>query len=213
MSMIFCAPLLPMQMKLIFTSPAYSRAESPERLASLAQDAGFANVHVSLTVKDAVALAKDPAGSAFKRYSSGNSHKRLLLYSRRGTARDGGKFDTRHAERDEMKRHLMKRERGLSLQSGTRLSLGMLASLFLMTGSASGNTITSDKLEYFKEEQRYVATGNVQIVKDSTVVKSDEAVYFSETGDAYLTGHVSIDDKDYLINTEEAEFNLDDKYG
>ena len=96
---------------------------------------------------------------------------------------------------------------------GTRLSLGMLASVFLLTGSAYGDTITSDKLEYFKEEQRYVLTGNVQIVKDSTVVKSDEAVYFTETGDAYLTGHVSIDDKDYLINTEEAEFNLDDKTG
>jgi dihydrofolate synthase/folylpolyglutamate synthase len=51
--------LLPIADETIFTSPAYSRAESPERLASLAQDAGFANVHVSLTVKDAVALAKD----------------------------------------------------------------------------------------------------------------------------------------------------------
>ena len=96
---------------------------------------------------------------------------------------------------------------------GTRLSLGMLASVFLLTVSAYGDTITSDKLEYFKEEQRYVATGNVQIVKGSTVVKADEAVYFSETGDSYLTGHVSIDDKDYLINTEEAEFNLDDNTG
>jgi LPS-assembly protein len=89
---------------------------------------------------------------------------------------------------------------------------GMLAS-GIQTGFAYGETITSDKLEYFKEEQRYVATGNVQIVKDSTVAKADEAVYFSETGDAFLTGHVSIDDKDYLINTEEAEFNLDDKTG
>ncbi len=83
----------------------------------------------------------------------------------------------------------------------------------LLTGFAYGDTITADKLEYFKEEQKYVATGNVNIVKDSAVVKADKAVYFSETGDASLTGHVSIDDKDYLINTEEAEFNLDDKTG
>ncbi|HMK56226.1 MAG TPA: LPS assembly protein LptD [Dissulfurispiraceae bacterium] len=85
--------------------------------------------------------------------------------------------------------------------------------LLLLGGSALGATITADKLEYFKDEQRYVAEGNVRIMKDSTVVTADEAVYFAETGDTELTGHVTIDDKDYLINTEEAEFNIDDKTG
>ncbi|HMK61271.1 MAG TPA: LPS assembly protein LptD [Dissulfurispiraceae bacterium] len=87
------------------------------------------------------------------------------------------------------------------------------ACLLILTGVALGATITADNLEYFKDEQRYVAVGNVKIVKDSTLVTADEAVYFAETGDADLTGHVTIDDKDYLINTEEAEFNLDDKTG
>lgn len=93
------------------------------------------------------------------------------------------------------------------------IALVILASFSIMPGISEGSTITADKLEYIKEEQKYVATGNVTILKDSTVVKADEAVYFSETGDASLTGHVSIDDKDYLINTEEAEFNIDDKTG
>ncbi len=51
--------LLTVAYETIFTAPAYSRAESPQRLAGLAQDAGFTNVHVSPTVKDAIALAKD----------------------------------------------------------------------------------------------------------------------------------------------------------
>ena len=51
--------LLPVADETIFTAPAYSRAESPQRLAVFAQDAGFANIHVSPTVKDALALARD----------------------------------------------------------------------------------------------------------------------------------------------------------
>jgi dihydrofolate synthase/folylpolyglutamate synthase len=51
--------LLPVSDETIFTAPAYSRAESPQRLAGLAQDAGFANVCLSSTVKDALALAKN----------------------------------------------------------------------------------------------------------------------------------------------------------
>jgi len=51
--------LLPVADETIFTAPAYSRAESPQRLAGLAQDAGFANVRLRSTVKDALALAKN----------------------------------------------------------------------------------------------------------------------------------------------------------
>jgi LPS-assembly protein len=92
--------------------------------------------------------------------------------------------------------------------SSAVLALGFPSSCF-----ADGATITADKLEYFKEEQRYVATGNVKIVKGSAVITADSAVYFDETADSELTGHVTIDDKDYLINTEQAEFNLDDNTG
>ncbi len=78
---------------------------------------------------------------------------------------------------------------------------------------ANEEVITADNLEYFKDEQRYVAKGNVKIVKDSAVITADSAVYFDETGDSELTGHVTIEDKDYLINAEQADFNLDDKTG
>jgi LPS-assembly protein len=103
----------------------------------------------------------------------------------------------------------------------TRRLLGMVAGMGILLFviclpaicRADGVVITADSMEYIKEEQKYVATGNVRIVKDSAVVKADSAIYFDETADAELTGHVSIEDKDYLINTEQAEFNLDDNTG
>ncbi len=76
-----------------------------------------------------------------------------------------------------------------------------------------GAVITSESLEYFKEEQKYVATGNVRIVKEGGVVTADSAIYFAETGDAELSGHVTIDDRDYRIDSEQAEFNLEDGTG
>ena len=51
--------LLPVSYETIFTAPAYARAESPRRLAALAEASGFANVSVAATVMDAVATASD----------------------------------------------------------------------------------------------------------------------------------------------------------
>ena len=51
--------LLPIADETIFTAPSYSRAESPQRLADFAHKAGFANINVSPTVKDALMLARD----------------------------------------------------------------------------------------------------------------------------------------------------------
>ncbi len=59
--------LLPVAAEIIFTAPAYSRAESPQRLAGLARSAGFENVRFADTVPDALAEAKElqsAAGSA-----------------------------------------------------------------------------------------------------------------------------------------------------
>ncbi len=55
--------LLPVSSEAIFTAPAYARAESPGRLAALAEASGFANVSVAATVMDAVATARDRQAS------------------------------------------------------------------------------------------------------------------------------------------------------
>lgn len=50
--------LLPVASETILTAPEYSRAESPHNLAERAASAGFSNILVAPTVKDAVAAAK-----------------------------------------------------------------------------------------------------------------------------------------------------------
>jgi dihydrofolate synthase/folylpolyglutamate synthase len=60
--------LLPVVTETIFTSPAYSRAESPHRLVNLARLAGFKNVRGTSTVRDAIAEAKECQAS----HSDGN---------------------------------------------------------------------------------------------------------------------------------------------
>ena len=51
--------LLPVADEIIFTAPAYSRAESPQQLAVRARSAGFNNVLVTATIRDALAAAKE----------------------------------------------------------------------------------------------------------------------------------------------------------
>ena len=50
-------PLLPLASEIILSSPAYSRAASPEKLTGIAESLGFRNLRTAPTVKDAVALA------------------------------------------------------------------------------------------------------------------------------------------------------------
>ena len=50
-------PLLPLASEIILTSPSYSRAASPEKLAGIAADLGFRNVRTSPSLKDAIEMA------------------------------------------------------------------------------------------------------------------------------------------------------------
>jgi folylpolyglutamate synthase/dihydropteroate synthase len=57
-------PLLPFASEIILTSPEYSRAASPEKLASTAASLGFFNVRIAPTVRDAIKMATDLAHDA-----------------------------------------------------------------------------------------------------------------------------------------------------
>lgn len=74
-------------------------------------------------------------------------------------------------------------------------------------------TISADNIEYFKSEDKYVATGNVRIEKNGTVVTSEKAVFYQGKAEAELAGHVIYEDEGALINTEKADINLDNKTG
>lgn len=51
-------PLLPVASDIIFTSPGYTRAASPESLSGVAGSSGFHNTHITHSVKDAIETAR-----------------------------------------------------------------------------------------------------------------------------------------------------------
>lgn len=88
--------------------------------------------------------------------------------------------------------------------------------LLLLTSSLSvawATTITADHMEYFGEDKRHVATGNVRIEDKGAVVTADKAVFHQETSFAEAWGHVIYEDDETLINTEHAEINMDARTG
>ncbi len=54
-------PFLSFASEIILTSPAYSRAAPPEKLAEVAESMGFFNIKIAKTVRDAIAEAKNLA--------------------------------------------------------------------------------------------------------------------------------------------------------
>lgn len=68
-------------------------------------------------------------------------------------------------------------------------------------------------MEHFKEEDKYVATGNVKLEKDKTVVYADRAVLFEKAAYVEVEGHVIYEDPTTLINSERAELSLDTRTG
>lgn len=83
----------------------------------------------------------------------------------------------------------------------------------LLPAMSLATIITSDYMEHFKEEDKFVAIGNVKIEKDGTVMYADKAVLYRKTSDAIATGNVIYEDDTALINSERAEVNLDTKTG
>ncbi|MCC6345799.1 MAG: LPS-assembly protein LptD [Nitrospirales bacterium] len=79
--------------------------------------------------------------------------------------------------------------------------------------SAFAVTITADTLQYSREEDTYVATGNVVIEKDGTLLHADRAVLHQDTSDAEAEGNVRYEDMRTIINAERASLNLDTKTG
>ncbi len=78
---------------------------------------------------------------------------------------------------------------------------------------AANTVITSDKLEYFGETQKYVATGSASVERDGAVLKSDEITFYEDSSEAVAFGHVQYNDADASIKASKAEMNLDAKTG
>ncbi|HEX8948603.1 MAG TPA: LPS assembly protein LptD, partial [Dissulfurispiraceae bacterium] len=89
----------------------------------------------------------------------------------------------------------------------------MVAGYWLTVADSFAAVITADQLEYFKEEGKYVGTGNVRIEKDQAVLRADKAVLYEKTSDAEASGHIVYEDEKTLIHAERVELNLDTRTG
>ncbi|MDA8106761.1 MAG: LPS assembly protein LptD [Nitrospiraceae bacterium] len=73
--------------------------------------------------------------------------------------------------------------------------------------------ITADKLEYFGEMKKYVATGSVTIDREGAVLRSAEITYYEDSSEAVIPGHLTYNDPETSITAEKAEMNLDARTG
>jgi LPS-assembly protein len=93
----------------------------------------------------------------------------------------------------------------------------LLSAFILLCGHCfaeeKGTVIISDKLEYFSDEKKYVATGSAKVEKEGAVIEADEMTYFEETSDAVASGNVRYNDDKVSIKAGKAELNLDEKTG
>ena len=87
----------------------------------------------------------------------------------------------------------------------------------LFTGSSSAadkeTTITSETLQYFSDEKKYVAKGAVAVEREDATVRADEMTYFEETGDVHAEGNVRYDDPAIAFTAQRAEINMEKKTG
>jgi LPS-assembly protein len=79
--------------------------------------------------------------------------------------------------------------------------------------TADKTVITADKLEYFGEMRKYVATGSVKIERDRTVLQSEEATYYEDSSETVIPGHLTFHDPETSITAEKAEMNLNARTG
>jgi len=89
----------------------------------------------------------------------------------------------------------------------------LLFTAVCFAGDADNTVITSDKLEYFGETKKYIATGSATVEKGGAVLKSDEITFHEDTSDAFAVGGVRYEDPDSSIKAARAEMNLDAKTG
>ncbi len=74
-------------------------------------------------------------------------------------------------------------------------------------------TITSETLQYFPDEKKYVATGAVTVKQEDATIHADEMIYFEETGDVQAEGNVRYDDPTVAFTAQRAEMNMEKKTG
>ncbi len=73
--------------------------------------------------------------------------------------------------------------------------------------------ITSDTLESFEEEQKYVAIGNVKIQNEKFILKAQKAIYYEKTNEVEAFGDMYYEDDEITAWAEEGKINIEQKTG
>ncbi|MGH2574293.1 MAG: OstA-like protein [Ignavibacteria bacterium] len=67
-------------------------------------------------------------------------------------------------------------------------------------------TITSDELNYYRTDNKSIASGNVKIVTDSSVIYSDNLIYEKSIGKSFASGNVKIESDSTVINSNKLTY-------
>lgn len=73
--------------------------------------------------------------------------------------------------------------------------------------------ITADQIQYFKNEDRYIADGSVNVVQGTAHLTADHLTLDHRTGLAKATGHAVLRDGDNVVSGDQLEFDLNTKNG
>lgn len=95
----------------------------------------------------------------------------------------------------------------------TKIIITFIFTIFFIPYCFGATNIIADNLEYFGQEYKYVATGNVKIEREDAVLRADKIILYDRTFDAEAIGNVRYEDNKALIITEKAEINIDNKTG
>lgn len=94
------------------------------------------------------------------------------------------------------------------------LSSGVFFVSFLVCVSVSAQVVpqpvelNGDNVEFMQEENKFIATGNVVVIRNGTTLKCDRLEYSRETEIAVAEGSVVLDNEDGRITGKGLEFNF-----
>jgi LPS-assembly protein len=74
-------------------------------------------------------------------------------------------------------------------------------------------TVTADKLDYDRTNDRYVAIGHVQIEQEGVRIEADQVTLNNKTGEVEAEGRVFMQDKEDSIHAEKLQVNLKTRDG
>ncbi len=73
--------------------------------------------------------------------------------------------------------------------------------------------LSANRIEYRSQEHKYIATGNVILRFQDTVIRADEMNYDSDTSYAVIKGNVLYEDSDAVVAADKIELNINTKLG